>query len=111
MRVVRQVLAAGEEAHEGPAPPARRVADRPAQHREAGLERVEHLREARACLELDLAVDLGEVLQVRRQHHADGGHSRVCTSTESTAGRSRTIGAQLSPESAEAYTSPPVVPT
>jgi hypothetical protein len=34
----------------------------------------------------------------------------VCTSTESTAGRSRTIGFQLSPESAEQYTWPPVVP-
>ncbi len=34
----------------------------------------------------------------------------VCTSTESTAGKSRTIGAQLSPASLEAYTCPPVVP-
>src|SRR5581483_11084087 len=34
----------------------------------------------------------------------------VCTSTESTAGRSRTIGAQLSPASGDAYTCPPVVP-
>ena len=37
-------------------------------------------------------------------------HARVCTSTESTAGRSRTIGFQLSPASAEAYTCPPLVP-
>ena len=37
-------------------------------------------------------------------------HASVCTSTESTAGRSRTMGAQLSPASAEAYTCPPVVP-
>ncbi len=37
-------------------------------------------------------------------------HGRVCTSTESTAGRSRTMGAQLSPALAEAYTCPPVVP-
>jgi len=37
-------------------------------------------------------------------------HASVCTSTESTAGRSRTIGFQLSPASAEAYTCPPVVP-
>src|SRR5205807_5551158 len=39
-----------------------------------------------------------------------GHHPSVCTSTESTAGRSRTIGFQLSPASAEAYTWPPVVP-
>ena len=38
------------------------------------------------------------------------GHGRVCASTDSTAGRSRTIGAQLSPASADAYTWPPVVP-
>src|ERR1700730_818471 len=37
-------------------------------------------------------------------------HARVCTSTESTPGRSRTIGDQLSPASAEAYTCPPLVP-
>jgi hypothetical protein len=37
-------------------------------------------------------------------------HGSVCTSTESTAGRSRTTGDQLSPASAEAYTCPPVVP-
>ena len=35
---------------------------------------------------------------MRREH--DSNHGSVCTSTESTAGRSRTIGAQLSPASA-----------
>jgi hypothetical protein len=34
----------------------------------------------------------------------------VCTSTLSTAGKSRTIGFQLSPASFEQYTWPPVVP-
>ncbi len=34
----------------------------------------------------------------------------VCTSTLSTAGKSRTIGFQLSPASAEQYTWPPLVP-
>ena len=37
-------------------------------------------------------------------------YASVCTSTLSTAGRSRTIGFQLSPASADAYTCPPVVP-
>src|SRR5437016_6288178 len=37
-------------------------------------------------------------------------HASVCTSTESTPGRSRTIGDQLSPALAEAYTCPPLVP-
>src|SRR5207245_11187250 len=37
-------------------------------------------------------------------------HPSVCTSTESTPGKSRTIGFQLSPASADAYTWPPLVP-
>jgi len=37
-------------------------------------------------------------------------HDRVCTSTESTRGRSSAMAFQLSPSSAEAYTFPPVVP-
>src|SRR3981081_4864587 len=35
-------------------------------------------------------------------------YASVCTSTESTAGRARTIGAQLSPASADAYTCAPL---
>ena len=41
---------------------------------------------------------------------ADLAQGNVWTSTESTAGRSRTMGAQLSPASADKYTCPPVVP-
>ncbi len=37
-------------------------------------------------------------------------HASVCTSTENTDGRCETIGAQLSPESGDMYTWPPVVP-
>ena len=86
------------------------VADRPAQHRIAGLERVEDraLRDRALDLELHLAVDVRQRPQMRRKHHSD--HGSVWTSTESTAGRSRTMGAQVSPASADAYTCPPVVP-
>ena len=59
-------------------------------------------------LKLDLAADVRQRPQMGREHDAD--HGSVWTSTDSTAGRSRTMGAQLSPESAEAYTCPPVVP-
>ena len=45
---------------------------------------------------------------MRRQDDPD--HGKVCASTETTDGRSRTMGVQLSPASAEAYTWPPVVP-
>src|SRR6059036_509647 len=109
-RFVGQILLAGEEAHERPAPLRDVVADRPAQHRIAGLERVEDraLRDPTLDVELHLAVDVRQLPQMCREHHAD--HGSVWTSTESTAGRSRTMGAQLSPVSADAYTCPPVVP-
>src|SRR5204863_320559 len=55
-----------------------------------------------------LSRDFRQRPQVRRQH--DANHGSVWTSTDSTAGRSRTIGVQPSPPSAEAYTWPPVVP-
>ena len=101
---------AGEEPQERPALLRDVVADRPAQHRIAGLERVEDraLRGRALDVELHLAVDLRQRPQMIRKHDAD--HGSVWTSTDSTAGRSRTIGAQLSPASAEAYTWPPVVP-
>jgi len=38
------------------------------------------------------------------------GIEATVSSTETTAGRSRTIGFQVSPASFEAYTCPPVVP-
>src|SRR3989454_6290682 len=47
--------------------------------------------------------------QMRREDNADD-HDSVWTSTETTEGRSRTMGSQLSPASADAYTCPPVVP-
>src|SRR6266704_5311405 len=107
---VGQILLAGEEPQERPAPLREVVADRPAQHRIAGLERVEDraLRDPTLDVELHLAVDVRQLPQVCREHHAD--HGSVWTSTESTAGRSWTMGAQLSPVSADAYTCPPVVP-
>ena len=46
-----------------------------------------------------IAVHLRERAQMGRQHNPD--HGRVWTSTDSTAGRSLTIGAQVSPLSAE----------
>src|SRR5262249_61119151 len=82
-----------------------------AEHRIARLERIEHraLRGRARDVQLDLAVDVGEGPQMRRQHDADG-HGSVCTSTATTAGRCSTIGFQLSPASGETYTCPPVVP-
>ena len=76
----------------------------------AGLERVEDraLRRPALDVNLHLVADVRQRPQMWRQYHSN--HGNVCTSTESTAGRSRTIGAQVSPASADAYTCPPVVP-
>src|SRR5688572_19006392 len=96
-RVVRQVLLARIEAHERPAPERGLVADRAAQHRVTRLERIEHraLRHRTGHVDLDLSADPRERLQMLWQGNAD--HDSVCTSTDSTGGRSRTIAFQLSP--------------
>src|SRR5258705_2472567 len=109
-RLVGQVLLAGEEAEERPALLREVVADRPAQHRIGGLERVEHraLRDRPRDLELHLAVHARERPEMGRQHDPD--HGSVWTSTHTTALRSPPMCVQLSPALAEAYTCPPLVP-
>ncbi|GAA2095770.1 hypothetical protein GCM10009780_42610 [Actinomadura alba] len=86
------------------------VADRPAQHRVTRLERVEHQALCRRTLDRQahLSVDPRERPQMRGEYDPD--HDNVWTSTDSTAGRSRTMGSQPSPASADTYTCPPVVP-
>src|SRR5437879_474478 len=105
-----KMLRAAEEPPERSALLRDLIADRPAQHRVAGLERVEDraLRGLTLDVELHLAVDARQRPQMCREYDSD--HSSVWTSTESTAGRSRTMGVQLSPASVDAYTCPPVVP-
>ena len=97
-----QVLLAREEPDESPALAAVMVADGPAQHRVALFQRVQDraLGDLAGEVQFDFTIDPGQGPQVRREHDPD--HDSVCTSTDSTAGRSRTIGAQLSPASAEA---------
>src|SRR5262245_18464177 len=109
-QLVGQILLAGEEANKRPAAACDVVADRPAQHRIASLERVEDgtLRDGGCHLEHHLTVDARQLAQVCREHHPD--HPSVWTSTDSTAGRSWTLAAQPSPASADAYPCPPVVP-
>src|SRR5690348_1686485 len=99
--LVREILAAGEKAQEGPAQLRDVIADGAAEHRVAGFEGVENgaLRDLAGDLEFDFAANVREASQVRREY--DANHASVWTSTESTAGRSRTIGAQLSPPSGE----------
>ena len=99
---VREIFLAGEEAEERTALAGRVIADRPPERRVPRFECVEKRapRHRRRDLDLDLSVDACQRPQVRRERHPD--HRSVCASTDSTAGRSRTIADQLSPESFEA---------
>src|ERR1700738_4329251 len=107
---MREILLAGEEPQEGPALLRDVIADRAAQHRIARFNRVHDraLRHRSLDIDLHLAGHVRQPPQMCWEHNPD--HGSVCTSTESTAGRSRTMGAQVSPASAAAYTWPPVVP-
>src|SRR5262249_2543421 len=86
------------------------IANGPAQHRVRTLECVEHrpTRGAPRDCQRHLAVHPRERPEGGRQDHPDPASD--WTSTERTAGRSRTRGIQMSPPSAEPYTWPPVVP-
>jgi len=50
----------------------------------------------------DLRADAHQRAKLRGERDPDGRHVVVCTSTDSTAVRCSTIGAYVSPESAEA---------
>jgi hypothetical protein len=101
-RLVRKVLLASEKTQERPALQRDVIADRTAQHRVAGLKGVERGPQCHRSFDLNchLSAYVGEGSQMLRKYDAD--HGSVCTSTDSTAGKSRTIGFQLSPASAEA---------
>jgi len=101
-RLVREVFFAREESQERPTLSRSVVADGPAQHGIAGFKGVEHgaLRDRGLDLDLHLAADMRQSSQMLREYDSD--HGSVCTSTDSTPGKSRTIGAQLSPASADA---------
>ena len=98
------ILAAGKKSQKGPALKSDMVADGSAEHGVAGLERVEDGARRNLAVNLDAHLGAGvrQGSQMRREHNSD--HRRVCTSTESTAGRLLTMGAQLLPASGEAYT-------
>ena len=91
------------------------LTDCAAEDRMTRLERIQQRPDRRLARHFDdnLSTHACQRPQMLRQldpNPAHLAHRIVCTSTESTAGRSRTMGFQLSPESADAYTCPPVVP-
>jgi len=103
-----QVPLAAKESYERPPRAGHRIAHGAPQCWVPQFDGVEHGTLGGYGVQRYFAVAARELAQMRGQHHPD--HDRVCTSTESTAGRSRTMGAQLSPEFADTYTCPPVVP-
>src|ERR671935_3159237 len=107
---MRKVLPTREEADERPPLVCDVIANRAAQHRVMLLERIEHraLRNRSVHVDGHLFVNARECSKMLRKRDAD--HRSVCTSTDSTGGRSRTIANHVSPASADAYTCPPVVP-
>ncbi len=77
------------------------ISNRPPQHRITFFNRVENRsdRYRFSHLDLHLALNPRQIAQVIWQRHSD--HDNVCTSTEYTAGKSRTIGFHVSPLSAD----------
>jgi hypothetical protein len=95
--LVGQVLAGGKKTHEGPPLEGVVVADRPAQRGIALLERVEDGPQRGRPFDLESDLRLRAAEPSQRRGNLDADHGSVWTSTERTAGRSRTIGAQVSP--------------
>jgi hypothetical protein len=94
---MRYIFSTGEKSDEWPAQLSDVLAHRPAQHGISSFELVEYRPPSHSGVDVEfyLAIDARQDAQMRRQN--DANHGSVCTSTESTAGRSRTIGFQLSP--------------
>lgn len=114
--LVGDVFVAGEEAQEGTTVEGGVVADGAAEHGIPGLQGIKDgaLGRPGGDIEQELALDAGEGAEMGGEVDADlhdalrivAGwgrvHGSVWTSTERTAGRSRTMGDQVSPASGEA---------
>ena len=98
---MRQIFSAGEKPYKRPTQLSDMIAHCPAEHGISSFDLVEYgpLSNGGINVKFYVAIDARQRAQMRRQNNAY--HGSVCTSTESTAGRSRTIGFQLSPASAD----------
>jgi len=101
-RFMRQIFLAGEESQKRPPHLCDLIPNRPAQHGITGLQRVEHRRQSDRSYDFEMHFAPCVCQRAKMLREYDPDHGSVCTSTESTPGKSRTIGAQLSPASAEA---------
>src|SRR5438105_2828699 len=116
-RFVGEILFACKEAQERSPLLGDVVADGSCQHGKSGLQRIKHRANGDLTGNFDrhFAACSRQRPQMRRKDDANlccgqNGHVSVCTSTDKTAGRSRTMGAQLSPASAEQQNWPQVLP-
>src|SRR5580693_1275605 len=107
-RLMRQILGAGKEAQKRAALQSSVVTDRAAQHGITAFECIEDSPDGHGFsnLQFQRPLHLRERAQVKGDFDLDQrtAHDSVCTSTDSTAGRSRTMGFQWSPPSGEQYT-------
>lgn len=101
-RTVRKVFLAGEESHKPATLVGDIIANCSAKHWVLRLECVEDrpCRHRAADIQPNLTASACQFTKMLWENDAD--HGRVCASTETTAGKSLTIGFQLSPESADA---------
>jgi hypothetical protein len=99
--VVGQVLLAGEETNERAADVRLVISNSPAKDWMRRFKRIQYAPLSNLSRNLDLyfALDLRERSKPLWKYHAD--HVNVCTSTDMTDGRSRTIACQVSPLSGE----------
>src|SRR5687767_7738579 len=100
-KFVRPIFLAGEVAHERAAAQGAVLADGPGQGRMKRLQGIKHIADGGWSLDgqLHLTFHPRERAQVIGEHDAD--HGKVWTSTDKTAGRSRTIAFHVSPLSGE----------
>src|SRR5205814_8976594 len=99
---MRQIFATRKKTNHLPANLRDMITHCPAQHRIFRFNGVEQRALSYRSVKLKsyFTVDVRQRTQIRRKNNAY--HGNVCASTESTAGRSRTIGFHLSPASTEA---------
>ena len=101
-RLVGQILTTGEKPDKRSPLFGGKVTDSAAQHRVGRFQGVQDCAPGNGSFDLKFhfTVDASQGAKVCREHNPD--HGKTCASTESTAGRSRTMAVQLSPESTEA---------
>src|ERR1700752_3520769 len=111
LRLVGEILPAGKEPQHGPTLSSDMFANSSTQHRVTRFQSIEDRTPGYLAVNLkfNIPLDARKCSQVCWQNNEN--HVSVWTSTESTGGRSRTMGVHVSPPLGDTSTCPPVVPT